>query len=541
MLAYFEQFVNSLNKPRIYLLLASFLLPLIFIILSNSGVLPLNNLYDFLFFFGLALILAIYRPGWSFLFFLSTILLENINLAPQEIGIMLRPYQLFGVVTILAILLRLGTKRIGFDLPRIKWADWAVVSFVVAGFLSAAFAPETGRSLKLSAVIFSLVLFYALTRIFIQNYQDIRRIIPFFLNASLVVVLYGIWQNMRFGMGLTHFETMPGRPNATFTEADWLGIFLAFLISILYVLIYSLGRNNSKIVLFPAGKDAVRERLFYFSLYFLLILSYILAIIAVSRSAWLGIIASTFVFLAYILSELEVNPQAWHWKKTGVYFSKLLGSLGMSLVIIFVFSLTDFELGNRFGSTASGLQEITVSCKDEIGASKLEQIKRIEQMNQLDDFNCRHIDLEDIQKEEQGGNIVTTILRNDPNVSIRSEIYKKSWEEIKTNPILGIGWGSINQILGTDERGAGLNSSNIFLEVWLGGGIVGFISFFIFFLAIPVRAIYLIRKNPQQRLFGLFLLLGFFSILVPNLFNAGIMLGFIWVFLAIAQAKKISQ
>jgi len=191
------------------------------------------------------------------------------------------------------------------------------------------------------------------------------------------------------------------------------------------------------------------------------------------------------------------------------------------------------------------------------------------------------LNLEDIEKEKATGNIITTVYRDDPNINIRAEIYHKSWEEIKKYSILGIGWGNISQVLGTDERGMGLNSSNIFLEVWLGSGILGLIaSLFmwgsVFYKSFEFRisnfeSIFndkisnkeIERKNlnnsklnnsefnqnskfkiqnlDSANAWNFFLILSFFAILIPNLFNAGIMLGFLWVWLGIAQIKTASQ
>ena len=53
----------------------------------------------------------------------------------------------------------------------------------------------------------------------------------------------------------------------------------------------------------------------------------------------------------------------------------------------------------------------------------------------------------DIEKEKAAGNIIQEVYRPDPNVNIRSGIYKKSFEQIKGHPIFGIGWGSMGKIL----------------------------------------------------------------------------------------------
>ena len=113
---YFEKILNIIEGRtiKIYLVLANITLVLLAIIFSNAGMLPFKNFGDVAFFAALALILAIYRPGWSFLLFIGSIALENINLAPTNLGIMLRPYQFMGLITVIAILFRFFSKKLSF-------------------------------------------------------------------------------------------------------------------------------------------------------------------------------------------------------------------------------------------------------------------------------------------------------------------------------------------------------------------------------------------------------------------------------------------
>lgn len=271
---------------------------------------------------------------------------------------------------------------------------------------------------------------------------------------------------------------------------------------------------------------------------------YIILILTVSRSAWLGAGFITFLFLFIILTNLKFHPKNWQLKE----FLKILRNLAYaiigSILIIYIFHLTDFKLFERAQSTG-GLQKITISCKKIDGNPATnggiyydlvqcpEIIENIEELRYCD---CRFINLEEIDIEKAKGNEIKEIYRKDPNINIRQQIYQKSWEQIKNSPILGIGWGSIGQVLGADERGASLNSSNIFLEVWLGSGIVGFLAFIAIWIYILISAA--LNFLNGNKAYGIFLILGIFAILIPNLFNAGIMLGFLWVFWGISQAKK---
>ena len=555
MLAYLKKFVKRLkpllNPPlekgrrygiSFYLVLANILLVFFLILLSNVGVLPFENIEDFGFFAVIFLILALYRPGWSFLFFIGTIALENINLAPESLGIAVRPYQFIGALTILAVLIRLASKRLNFSLPKISWQDKAVMVFAAAGFVSILGAADKNLSLKYSVIILSFAALYFLTRLFIQNLEDVKKILPFFLSSSIVIILYGIWQNVRFMKGLSNFEAMPGRPNATFMEADWLGMYLVLVLAVIYSLIFYFCRtgDNQKSKIFNF-QFSITKFLNSF-LYLLLTACYIILILTVSRSAWLGAIVVSIMYLVVcIMYFLRSSNKKILW---------IPACAGMTFIVAFgiiaIFNLTSFELGNRLQSTGTKLQEITVACKNNLqlttdNSQRLPEI--IKDVSELQQYNCYHINLEEIEKEKLAGNIIATVYRGDPNVNIRSEIYHKSWEEIKKHSILGIGRGNISQVLGTDERGAGLNSSNIFLEVWLGSGLLGLTAFLFIVLHIFLQSVWNLWKGIMNQesgimVFNLFILLSFFAILIPNLFNAGIMLGFLWIWLAIAQIKQ---
>jgi O-antigen ligase len=89
--------------------------------------------------------------------------------------------------------------------------------------------------------------------------------------------------------------------------------------------------------------------------------------------------------------------------------------------------------------------------------------------------------------------------------------------------------------LGKDERGASLNSSNIFLEIWLGSGILGFIAFLSVWVYIFGKSIYEFFKSNSEilNIFSLFIATSWLGLTIANLFNAGILLGFLWVYIAV--------
>ena len=524
-----EQFFK--NTTKMYLILANIILVVFAIWFSNAGLLPFKNLSDFAVFAMLALILGLYRPGWTFLFFIGALVLENVNLAPKEIGLMLRPYQFFGLITIIALFAQFIFKRLAFSLPRFGWYDGLLVVFAVSGFLSSMGALQKSVSFKQSVIALSFVSLYFLTRIYVQSLEDLKRIAPFFLSSGFVVAVYAIWQNIRFLVGSNSFEVMPGRPNGTFTEPDWLGIYLVFLLAMLFVLIYHSKQN----------------KLLLWTCWFFVMLAMLSLILTVSRSAWLGAFFVALVFLKINLLRKNDNENIaknswqnlrdilsinkWQWKITGLQLFFILLAVGTALAL--AIPLTRFQLGNRAVST-NGLQKITIACQAGVDSIVPKEIGAI---NELAKYGCRHIDLEDIANEKAQGKIIMEIARPDPNVNIRAEIYQKSWEQIKKHPVLGLGWGGIGLILGNDERGAGLNASNIFLEVWLGGGVLGIASFVILIFYILIKSIVLFlntNKSSSNTTAIAFVMLGWIAIIFPNIFNSGIFLGFVWVYLAIA-------
>jgi len=521
---------NNINKTRAYLISVNFLLVLVLIILNNFKIIPLRT-GDFAFFAIITFVFFLYRPGWGFLFFVGTIALENINLAPESFGIIIRPYQLIGSLVILSVAFRFFSKKLYFNLPKFGWYDYALLVVVFSGFFSIFNASDKIFSFKLAIIFASFFVFYYLTRVYIQNSEDIKRVIPFFISSGVAIIFYGIWQNWQFISNLTNFETMPGRPNATFTEADWLGIFLVLFISVVYALIYLV--SSSK---FQASNQIQNPnfKIQNLVLYFLLIISYLILILTVSRSAWLGAFFSLIIFLWIIFTDLRMKK--WHWKETISIKLGIILSLIISIATVHVLHLTNFQLTNRIQSTGTGLQKITISCQPNLDCIVPQTI---ESESDLNSCGCHHINLEEIDTEKSKGYIIEEIYRKDPNVQTRKEIYQKSWHEIKNHPILGIGWGSIGSVLGKDARGSGLNSSNIFLEIWLGSGIIGFLAFIIFWVNIIFNAIknYYFSSEILQKSINLFIIISWLGLTVCNLFNAGTLLGFLWVWMGLSLSK----
>ncbi|MEI7621015.1 MAG: O-antigen ligase family protein [Candidatus Moraniibacteriota bacterium] len=533
-MTYFQQLFEQVSKNtiKLYLILANVLLTVFAIWFSNVGLLPFKNLGDFAFFAVLLFLFTLYRTGWAFVFLVGFLVLENVNLAPATLGMIVRPYQLLAGLILLALGLQFLLKRKTADLPKFVWVDGLPILFAVGGFLSALGAVNKGVSFKRAVIATSFVALYFLVRIYVQNLADLKRIAPFFLSSGLVVSLYAIWQNLN-----PTFEVMAGRPNGSFTEPDWLGAYLVFLLATILTII------------FQQNKKTQTSKGLLATSYGLLVAVFVALILTVSRSAWLGALVVVLAFLKLTLIYGEASfinnetsgfwsnillaiKKPWHWKKFFGALGGLVLTVGLSLGIIFVFNLTSFQLGSRAQSTG-GMQKITIACQGGLDKAVPAQISSVAE---LANYHCWHINLEDIEKEKTAGNLIQEVYRPDPNVNIRAKIYLTVFERLKQRPLLGIGWGNIANVLGQDERGAGLNASNIFLEVWLGAGLLGFLAF-VFLLAYLLGLSYLkLVKSASKDSASLLVFLGLVAIIVPNLFNSGIFLGFVWVFLAIATS-----
>jgi hypothetical protein len=198
--------------------------------------------------------------------------------------------------------------------------------------------------------------------------------------------------------------------------------------------------------------------------------------------------------------------------------------------VTIVFHLTPFDIVDRGESVSSGLQKITVSC-----LSPDTVLPRILHTgDELASNGCRHILLEEIAEEERSGYSVQEVYRPDPNITIRKHIYAQSFGLIKQYPLTGIGFGNVSHFLGIDGNGRGLNASNVFLEVWIGAGLLGFTLFLIFWFSFPIVLLKHIARitQPKDSVVAMSLFAAWVALSVFNAFNSGLLLGSLWIFFA---------
>ena len=539
----FENLKTLLKKELSILWIFSLVLGLALVVLQNKNKLPMG-IGDFVFISILALCVALYRPRWTFYIFVSLIPLENIILVSGFLPIQLRPYQYTGAILIAAIFILWAAKRLNFKLLKPIWIDWLVFSLVPLSFLSLINSPIKNTSLKNNLILFSFIVLYFLARNFLRTKRHLIETAFFFLASNIVVLIYGFFQVFADKFGARSFEVMFGRPNSTFTEPDWLGVFLCFALAILFVIARSVATKQSQAIMENTGlsRFARNENLIATALYFLIFLNLTLLILTLSRSAWIGAIAVIFFYLIFNLYKKDSRRTIFTPRKFANQFLIIFLISLISLTTIHFGKLSKFDLFDRARSTATSEQKITIACDN---GNNIPQT--VTGTDELAKCGCRHINLEEIDFQKSQGKFVTEIFRQDPNVMTRSAIYQKSWEEIKKHPILGVGYGSITQSLGTDPRGAGLNESNIFLQVWAGCGILGLISFV---AILGYLFIFSFRRLssicPLNRFFGcpiagdnfekslnIFSTLAIMALIIPNLFNAGLFMGLFWLGLGI--------
>ncbi|MDD3486811.1 MAG: O-antigen ligase family protein [Candidatus Moranbacteria bacterium] len=537
----FENLKNIFKKDISILWIFSAVLGLALVALDLRNKLPLRA-GDFAFISILILCVAMYRPRWVFYIFISLVPLENIILASGYLPLQLRPYQFVGAVLAIAISILWAARHLNFKLLKPAWLDWLVFSLVPLSFLPLITAQAKSAIIKNNLILFSFVVLYFLVRNFVRTKRHLLETVFFTLAGNLVVLAYGFGQVFADKFGRNSFEVFFGRPNAAFTEPDWLGIYLCFMLAILLSILYFLCH--------PAHSRKFLEKITNVVAYVLVFLDLTLLILTLSRSAWVGAAGLIFFFLIFSLYEKKNSGPVFTPKKFAKNFAAMVAIIVLSLAAVHFGRLSKFDIFDRARSTATSEQKITIACDNDENIPEY-----ITDTSELSSYNCLHINLEDIKSFQSRGKYVTEIFRKDPNVATRSEIYQKSFEILKKNPLFGIGFGTISQTLGTDSRGSGLNESNIFLQVWAGTGVLG-LTFFTVLLA--YLAIFSLRRlSPAcplnhfigcpvargefEQFLNVFLFLGLVGLILPNLFNAGLFMGIWWIGLGILTSVSKIQ
>jgi hypothetical protein len=497
------------------------------ILLGNLAVFPLA-LSDFLFFSVLFFLLALSRSSFAFLLFVMLVPIEIVNVAPVEFLIALRPYQWAGALLAVAFAIRLMAGRVPVKLPVWRLSDTFLLVMLGSGVWAAMGSVSFSGNMKQVLVLASFGLLYGLTRIFVRSFADLRRVAVGSAVGSMVVGGYALWQQFRFMQGDKEaFEVMAGRPNSVFAEPDWLGGFAVIVCAMVAAFGLRIFAHNSW--------QVKRQGSFLWSSGLLFTL--IILLLTVARSAWFGagVVLLGAVILMLIQGVSVRKPKSWHWNRASFFGLSVVLLFGLSWGIISLTRLTSFSLLQRGASATSGEQLITVACDYKVSLPQV-----IESVDELAPFACHHINLEDIAWEQSRGEHIQSVLRKDPSISVRATIYATTKQLVADHWMRGIGFASIGEVLGQDTRGVGLNASNIFIEVWLGTGLIGLLSFVLVWISVGVQSF----KRWRDESFGnnadifAFLGLSWLGLSAFNTFNAGIFLGFMWVWIALAVTFK---
>jgi hypothetical protein len=520
------------KRELVVLWLVSLLLNFLLIGLWAINRLPLHT-GDFVFFSILIFLAALYRPRWIFFIFISTISLENIIFSNSILSLQIRPYQFVGAALSFALIILYIFRRLNFKPVRLNFLDYGVFTIALFSFFALITAPNRTLSLKQNIILLSFAVLYYLSRNFLRKRADIIKTFAFFVISFISAAIFGLYQVFADKIGKNSFEIMFGRPNSTFTEPDWFGIFLCFALAAFLSAIYFIANNKEM------GERV--KKLSLVILYFFVFWNSILIILTLSRSAWLGSLAVLFVFLFFSLFRKKSEELRADWHNFILSFIMLAFILLVSISAVTFAKLSKFDIFDRARSTATNEQKITIACDSD---SQIPQ--SVANADDLPSYGCQFINLEDIDYNKSQGKIVTQIFRFDPNVKTRSVIYHESYAVIKNSPILGVGYDTITEKLGRDQRGAGLNESNIFLQAWAGSGLFGVLSLI---LLLGYLFIYSFRRispicplnsmigcpflrNDSGRALFLFTVLGLIALVIPNIFNAGLFMGIFWLGLA---------
>ncbi len=486
------------------------------ILLSLVEAFPLAPI-DLIFFSTLLFLLSLYRPNWGFLFFLAIISFETVNVFPESFGFSLRPYQWQFLILVSALSIRIISRKSSWPLFRFQpldgWLALIPVGAWVSGVLSG------GEGIRLAAIVTSFYTLYLLSRVFFTTSRDIQIGGAVFFAGGLATLLFGLIQNIAFEKGILLQMIMPGRPNAMLAEPDWFGFFAVILLVFTYTALQRALQSEER------QASLQLPPIIGFALLLIPISTALL--LTVSRSAWLA------GFMALIVWTISLVIIQGREALRSILQTAELGAIAFAIALFLAVDLplTRFDLLNRAESTATGFQEITVACSEPVDLPV-----RIQTLAELSTYDCRHIALEERAALRAAGLSIQLVQRPDPNIVIRSEIYRQTWAQIRTHPFTGIGWGNIGDILGRDERGAAYNTSNVWFETLLGSGLLGLLGLAGALCSILWQGVRMILRPAAHEQSMALSLPAVFSIVTAfvifNLFNAGLLIGLVWVLFA---------
>lgn len=417
--------------------------------------------------------------------------------------ISLRSYQAVAVLLLIFLAYfyfkgKIKTEEL-FAIFRSPISKLLAVYFIVS-LISLINSPDIKNGIQETLVLLSFLTIYWLVLFFVRTEKDVRNIFYIIIASGTVAALIGLVQVAAYKFGLGLIEVMPGRPNSILPEPDWLGFFMVFALAVLIAVQYF---ESFDVKLFWV--KILRNKYFYYGIN---VLFYIVIILTIARASWLAGIGMVGLYLFLIFIDKN-NP----FGQVFVQGFKILFFLFLGLAVIYIFSLTPFSLKNRFLSIVTSQETHAIAVDPKTGKEVSIEKKKIV------DYKKQGIEVK--EKKVQ-----------DINILIRRESFTDNFDIILKHPFLGIGFGGIETAFGN-----GINANNIFMEVWIGSGIVGLIIFvLIFYCVFREWLFYYIKKRTgENKAYLYFIILGLVAVIIPNIFNSGLFLGFFWVYLGIAS------
>lgn len=447
--------------------------------------------------------MRILKPLFFLLVFLIPFEIYQLNFG----GIIdLRPYQ----IATIALLVIVGY---GYAKGTISWKDLMrparspvskiLAIYFIVSLVSLANTPDLRRGLQETLVLLSFLVIYWLIVYFIRAKSDAINVLYLIVFSGLIASIVGLFQVLAYKNGYELIEVMPGRPNSVLPEPDWFGFFMVVALAALLSIRY-LKPSGSKLL----GLNLGFLSNYYFQL-FSQVLFFMMIILTVARASWLAAVGIIGLYLFLLLIEKKTSLSLAFGQ--GVRMALVFF---VSLAVIQVFGLTNFSLKDRFLSIVTMQEVHTVMVDPESG----EEIS---------------IQKEKAQEYRKKGVIVKSKKFKDINIDRRLNAFSDNIDIVTKHPVLGIGFGGINAVFGDD-----INANNIFLEIMIATGVVGLMVFtpIFYYIFREWAAYYFKKRSPANLGFLLFIVLGLSAVVIPNVFNSGIFLGFFWLYLGIAAS-----
>jgi len=300
--------------------------------------------------------------------------------------------------------------------------------------------------------------------------------------GTVLNMIFALYQTLAFKFGLPDFMVFEGRVNGFLPEPNWFAIWHSAVLALLIPMTF-----------FTPHWFARRWQPIWWLLIFF---NLVVIILSLTRASWLALFVMGIVF--YVLL---VWPARYAVRTALTHASKMAGLLLGAVVLIELFSLTQFSLYERAESI---LSRTTTHYETTSG----ETITKEEAKNR-----------DDVVKKNV----------RDVNVASRIEDYQTSLQLAREHPFFGIGFAGYKERVGETR-----NTSNLFLGALVAGGIPGLIAFTLIFYRQVRDSIRYMRGKYfmlSTMMLNIILVIG-----ITGMFNNGMLLAFIWLFLGLSAA-----